>query len=86
LGVKRVCVPKRAARSAERKREQKERRFRDGQRWRTGVHGRIGVTKHRHGLNRCRYRADGMHRWVGLGIIAHNLINLGNAIAKPSAK
>ena len=80
MGVKRVCVPNRSTKSAERKREQKKRWFRNGQRWRTGSEGRISVTKRRHGLRRCLYRGDdGMHRWVGLGIIADNLINIGTA-------
>jgi IS5 family transposase len=36
------------------------------------------VLKRRHGLRRCRYHGhDGMHRWVGLGVIADNLINVG---------
>jgi IS5 family transposase len=84
MGVKRVCVPNRSTKSAERKREQKKRWFRNGQRWRTGSEGRISVAKRRHGLNRCRYRGDaGMHRWVGLGIIADNLITIGNAKALP---
>jgi len=82
MGVKRVCVPNRSTKSAERKREQKKRWFRDGQRWRTGSEGRISVTKRRHGLRRCLYPGDdGMHRWVGLGIIADNLINIANAKA-----
>jgi transposase, IS5 family len=80
MGVKRVCVPNRSTKSAERKREQKKRWFRDGQRWRTGSEGRISVAKRRHGLRRCLYRGDdGMHRWVGLGVIADNLINIGTA-------
>jgi IS5 family transposase len=87
MGVKRVCIPHRATKSAERKREQKKRWFRAGQRWRTGSEGRISVTKRRHGLDRCRYRGDdGMHRWVGLGVIADNLINIGNAKAAPPAQ
>jgi len=82
LGVKRVCIPNRSTKSAERKREQKKRWFRDGQRWRTGCEGRISVTKRRHGLRRCLYRGDdGMHRWVGLGVIADNLISIGTAKA-----
>jgi len=86
MGVKRVCVPNRSTRSAERKREQKKRWFRDGQRWRTGSEGRISVAKRRHGLNRCRYRGDvGMHRWVGLGVIADNLINIGHALKRQAA-
>jgi IS5 family transposase len=85
-GVKRVCIPNRATKSADRRREQKKRWFRSGQRWRTGCEGRISVSKRRHGLNRCRYPGDdGMKRWVGLGVIADNLINLGRAIAAQPA-
>jgi transposase, IS5 family len=82
-GVKRVCIPNRSTKSPERKREQKKRWFRDGQKWRTGSEGRISVVKRRHGLNRSRYRGDaGMKRWVGLGVIADNLVNVSRAIAK----
>ena len=84
-GVKRVCVPNRSTKSAERKREQKKRWFRKGQKWRTGSEGRVSVTKRRHGLNRCRYKGDdGMKRWVGFGVIADNLINIGGTLAKRS--
>jgi IS5 family transposase len=84
-GVKRVCIPNRSTKSRERKREQKKRWFRNGQKWRTGCEGRISVAKRRHGLNRCRYRGEvGMKRWVGLGVIADNLINIGRAIQKES--
>jgi IS5 family transposase len=84
-GVKRVCIPNRSTKSAERKREQKKPWFRSGQKWRTGCEGRISVIKRRHGLNRSRYKGDaGMQRWVGLGVIADNLINIGRAMAKQS--
>ena len=84
-GIKRVCIPNRSTKSAERKREQKKRWFRSGQKWRTGCEGRISVIKRRHGLNRSRYKGDaGMQRWVGLGVIADNLINIGRAMAKQS--
>jgi len=84
-GVKRVCVPNRSTKSPERKREQKKRWFRNGQKWRTGSEGRISVVKRRHGLDRCRYKGDsGMHRWVGLGVIGDNLVTIGNAIASRS--
>jgi IS5 family transposase len=86
-GVKRVCIPDHSSKSASRKREQKKRWFRNGQRWRTGCEGRISVSKRRHGLQRCRYRGDdGMKRWVGLGVIADNLINIGRfVVAQPAA-
>ncbi len=85
-GVKRVCIPNRSTKSAERKRQQKKRWFRDGQKWRTGCEGRISVVKRRHGLNRCRYKGDrGMQRWVGLGVIGDNLINIGRVLATRAA-
>jgi IS5 family transposase len=86
-GVKRVCIPNRSSKSAERKREQKKRWFRNGQKWRTGCEGRISVVKRRHGLDRCRYKGFvGMQRWVGLGIIADNIVNIGRTIDKRLAK
>ena len=85
-GVKRVCIPNRSTKSLERKREQKKRWFRNGQKWRTGCEGRISVAKRRHGLRRCRYKGYvGMHRWVGLGVIADNLVNIGRAMEKQAA-
>ena len=84
-GVKRICVPNRSSKSPERRREQKKRWFRNGQKWRTGCEGRISVAKRRHGLTRCRYKGEsGMKRWVGLGVISDNLINIGRAIPKQS--
>jgi IS5 family transposase len=83
MGVKRVSVPNRSTKSAQRKQEQKKRWFKQGQKWRTGCEGRISLLKRRHGLNRCRYTGDaGMQRWVGLGVIGDTLINLGRALAR----
>jgi len=82
-GVKRVCIPNRNTKSADRKKEQKKPWFREGQKWRTGCEGRISVMKRRHGLNRCRDKGDrGMQRWVGLGVIGDNLINIGRVLAR----
>jgi hypothetical protein len=34
-----------------------------------------------HGFGRCRYKGSaGMERWVGFGVIADNLINIGLAM------
>ena len=83
MGVKRVAIPNPSTQSAERRALQKKRWFRKAQAWRTGCEGRISVLKRRHGLNRCRYRGDdGMKRWVGLGVIADNLINIGRVLAQ----
>lgn len=83
MGVKRVCIPNRNTKSPARKQEQKERWFRAGQKWRTGCEGRISVVKRRHGLTRCRDKGDrGMQRWVGLGVIGDNLINIGLVLSR----
>ena len=82
MGVKRVAIPNRCTNSAPRKQLQKKRWFRNAQKWRTGSEGRISVVKRRHGLERCRYHGQqGMKRWVGLGVIGDNLINIGCALA-----
>ena len=72
--------------SEARRKLEKQRWFKNGQKWRTGCEGRISVVKRRHGLERCRYRGgDGMKRWVGLGVIADNLINLGRWVSLQTA-
>jgi IS5 family transposase len=82
MGVKYVSVPNRNTRSPERRKLQRSRWFKNGQRWRTGSEGRISALKRRHGLDRCRYRGwDGFQRWVGLGVIADNLIQIGRLLA-----
>jgi IS5 family transposase len=81
-GVKWVAVPNRSTKSADRKKKEHSRWFRNAQRWRTGCEGRISVLKRRHGLSRCRYRGnEGMKRWVGLGVMADTLIGMGNVLA-----
>ena len=73
-GVKYVAIPKPGAISDERKAHEKQGWFRRGYAWRSGSEGRISLLKRRFGLDRCRYHGDaGMERWVGWGIIAHNL-------------
>jgi IS5 family transposase len=72
-GVRHVVLPHHA-------RETRSRLARAALRWRTGSEGRISALKRRHGLRRCRYRGEsGMQRWVGLGVIANDLLVLGRA-------
>src|SRR5438477_5400868 len=78
LGVKWVAVPSQSTKSPQRKQRQKKRWFKKAQKWRTGCEGRISVLKSRIGVNRSRYKGtNGMRRFVGLGVIADNLINIG---------
>jgi len=83
MGVRNISIPNRNTRSEQRRSHQKKRSFKQGQRWRTGCEGRISVLKRRHGLDRSFYRGlGGMKRWVGLGVIADNLINMGLLLAQ----
>jgi IS5 family transposase len=71
LGVKNVAIGNSTG----------DRWFRQAQRWRVGCEGRISVLKRRHGLFRSRYRGmDGIRRWVGLGVIADNLISMASLL------
>jgi IS5 family transposase len=75
-GVRRVILPRSGRKTPARRAHERQRWFRRGQRWRVGCEGRISVIKRRHGLRRCRYRGpDGTARWVGLGVIANNLMS-----------
>jgi transposase, IS5 family len=73
-GVKPVVWPKPGAKSAKRLAHEQQRWFRRGHTWRSGLEGRISGLKRRHQLDRCRYHGpSGMERWVGWGVITHNL-------------
>jgi IS5 family transposase len=78
-GVRRVVLPRPGPRPPARRAYERQRWFRRGQRWRVGCEGRISVLKRRHRLQRCLYHGhEGMERWVGLGVIAGNLLVIGN--------
>ena len=73
-GVTEVVWPKPGKKSAKRLAYEHQEWFRAGRNGRAGIEGRISGLKRRHPLDRCRYRGTaGMERWVGLGVIAHDL-------------
>ena len=83
MGVRRVSIASHDTKSPARKQRQKQRWFKELQKWRTGCEGRISVLKRRHGLRRSLYKGPaGIRRWVGLGVIADNLIHIGTHLAK----
>lgn len=85
LGVSRVSIPSHDTKSPTRKQRQKQHWFKQLQKWRTGCEGRISVLKRRHGLRRSLYRkSEGFQRWVGLGVIADNVIHIGTYLAEQS--
>jgi IS5 family transposase len=82
-GVRRVVLPRAGPKSPARRAHERQRWFRRGARWRVGCEGRISVIKRRHGLQRCLYHGpDGLHRWVGLGVIADNLLTIARTMAR----
>jgi transposase, IS5 family len=81
-GVKYVVLPKPGAKSRKRLAHEQQRWFGRGRDWRAGIEGRISGLKRRHGLARCRNHGEaGMERWVGWGIIAHDLRVIAKATA-----
>ncbi len=81
-GVKEVVLPKPGKKSAKRLAYEQQAWFLAGRNWRAGIEGRISGLKRQHGLDRCGYHGDaGMERWVGLGLIAHDLRVIAQALA-----
>jgi IS5 family transposase len=81
-GVKEVVLPKPGKKTAKRLAHEQQRWFRRGRHWRAGIEGRISGLKRRHKLDRCRYHGtEGMERWVGWGVITHDLRVIAQAIA-----
>jgi IS5 family transposase len=73
-GVKHVVLPRPGRKTLARQAHERQRWFRKGRDWRAGIEGRISGLKRRHGLRRCREHGDeGMARWVGWGVLAHDL-------------
>jgi IS5 family transposase len=73
-GIKRVVLPRPGRKTSIRLAHERQHWFRRGRNWRAGIEGRISGLKRRHGLDRCRYHGDdGMERWVGWGVLAHDL-------------
>jgi hypothetical protein len=71
---KRVVLPKSGKLSEKRKRHEKQRWFKSAFRFRAGIEGRISGLRRAFGLDLClEHGEDGMERWVGWGIVAHNL-------------
>ena len=63
-------------------RRERQRWFQRGYRWRAGIEGRIGLLQRVYGLDHCPdHGADGLERWVGLGVLTANLVTIARATA-----
>jgi IS5 family transposase len=79
-GVRHVALPQVGKASPERRAEEKGRQFKDAYKSRAGIEGRIHVLRRDYGLKRSRYHGErGMGRWVGWGVVAHNLSRVAEA-------
>ena len=82
-GVRRVMLPQPGAKSAKRLAHERQRWFRRGHDWRSGMAGPISGLKRLHKLDRCRNHGEaGMERRVGWGVIAHDLRTIARALAQ----
>jgi IS5 family transposase len=83
LGVKQIALPQPGSRTLKRKAHEKQRWFKQGERFRNGIEGRISVVKRTVQLRRCPYHGlDGFERWVGWGIVVANLVVVARLIHK----
>jgi len=86
-GVKHVVLPKTGRLSRERQQHERQRWFKRGFRFRAGIEGRIHVLQRDYGLARCRdHGAVGMGRWVGWGVVVHNLAQIARSQAWRQAR
>jgi IS5 family transposase len=71
-----VCIPQRGGKkSPEQASHENSRSFKEGQRFRAGIEGRISVLFRGRGMKRCR--AEGRERFelfVGAAVLANNLM------------
>lgn len=85
-GVQRIVLPATGKPSAARRQQERAGWWRRGFRFRAGVEGRISVLRRGFELDRCRDHGEGgMGRWVGWGILAHNLAKIAQTVGRRSA-
>jgi IS5 family transposase len=81
-GIRRVALPHAGPPTNASRARERERWFRRGYRWRSGIEGRIGVLRRVYGFDRCPdHGSDGVQRWVGLGVLTANLVTIARATA-----
>ncbi len=87
-GVTRVVIPHAGKVPPQRVQQERESWFRRGFRFRAGIEGRINVLRRDYGLDCCLEHGDeGMGRWVGWGIVTHNLAKIAQTVgARPVSR
>ena len=87
-GVKVVCIPQRGGRKTpEREACEKSAEFKEGQRFRAGIEGRISVLFRGRGMKRCL--AEGAERfelWIAAAVLANNLMNIAALLTRRTSR
>jgi IS5 family transposase len=87
-GVKVVCIPQRGGKKTpEREAYEKSADFKQGQRFRAGIEGRISVLFRGRGMKRCL--AEGHERfelWVAAAVLANNLMNIAALLTRRASR
>jgi transposase, IS5 family len=86
--VKTVCIPQRGgSKTPQRHAYERSAAFKQGQRFRAGIEGRISVLMRGRGMKRCR--ADGAERFalfVGAAVLANNLMIVAALLTRRSSR
>ena len=87
-GVQVVCIPQRGGKkTSQREAFEKSADFKQGQRFRAGIEGRISVLFRGRGMKRCLAEgSDRFELWVGAAVLANNLMRIAALLAKRSRK
>jgi IS5 family transposase len=87
VGVAVACIPQRGGRkTAERQAYEKSADFKQGQRFRAGIEGRISVLLRGRGMKRClAHGRDRFEMLVGAAVLANNLMRIADLLAKQSS-
>ena len=84
LGVRHVVIPRCGPTTSQQRTRERSRAWRRRYRWRAGIEGRISNLRRQYGLARCAYHGEGgLQRWVGWGVLASNLRQIGRRLAHP---
>lgn len=81
-GVSQVCIPQRGGQKSEEQIElERTREFKQGQRFRAGIEGRISVLFRGRGMKRCRSKGPARFEvLVGAAVLANNLLRIAQLL------
>jgi IS5 family transposase len=87
-GVEVACIPQRGGkRTPEREAYEKSAEFKQGQRFRAGIEGRISVLLRGRGMKRClAHGRDRFELLVGAAVLANNLMRIADLLANQSSR